>query len=139
MSRLATALGIGLTFLFSTGASADPAPAVPDVFCFRITDIERVPAGGPNAFLFEFEFLNWTGTPAEGIDLTMNVGTSSLVGGIPSIAVARVDENGRGGPPAARTSSRTTRRASARRSIPWRTRAAEAAATSVVCSTTGVP
>jgi len=75
-------------------AWADPPPRtdLPNVFCLRITDIERV-AGDDDRFLFELEILNWTGQPASGFSVATNVGTSAGV----TIVGAGVDSNGRGG------------------------------------------
>jgi hypothetical protein len=90
---------------FAGGAYADPPPTnppdivLPNVFCFRITDIERV-AGDPgaNAFNFEFEVLNWTNKPAASVALMSTVGSKAVVGAIPTISGNSIDVNGRGGP-----------------------------------------
>ena len=78
-----------------------PTPDFPLVFCFRFTDIERV-AGDVegDAFILEFEVLNWTGTDAFGLSLGATVGTSSIAGdGVDPVIVQNgIDANGRGGP-----------------------------------------
>ena len=89
-------LAAAVSMVICAPVLADP-PAVtnlPDVFCFRITDVERV-AGDAEAdrFLFEFEVLNWTNQQAAGISLATNVGTSAGV----TLAAASVDPDGRGG------------------------------------------
>lgn len=80
-----------------TGPSwADPPPNtdLPNVFCLRITDIERYEDDAEgDRFLFELEILNWTSAPASGFSVATNVGTSAGV----TIVGAGVDENGRGG------------------------------------------
>lgn len=78
---------------------ADPPPIqeIPEVFCFRITDIERV-GGDDDAFNFEFEVLNWTDTPAGGLYLAATVGQSPVAGNLPTVTGASIDVDGRGGP-----------------------------------------
>lgn len=87
---------------------ADPAPdnppgndPLPMVFCFRVTDIERVALfdGTPdNDFVFQFETLNWTGTAAGGVNLAGTIGTTTVLGTAPSIVGIGIDRDGRGGP-----------------------------------------
>jgi len=77
-------------------AWADPPPRtdLPNVFCLRITDIERYEGDAEgDRFLFELEILNWTQDPASGFSVATNVGTSAGV----TIVGAGVDSNGRGG------------------------------------------
>lgn len=86
-------------------AAADPVVSVPDVFCFRITDIERISGidgTDGNDFVFEFEVLNWTDKPAGGVKIVSNIGTSGrggspVVGASPTIAGIGIDRDGRGG------------------------------------------
>lgn len=87
-----------LVFAIPRRARADPVPiqsSIP-VFCFRITDIERV-APGSNKFRIEFEVLNWTHEPAYGVYIALNVGTGvKIVGGSPPFfAGASIDSDGR--------------------------------------------
>lgn len=78
--------------------SNPPGVELPRVFCFRITDIERVPGDMTgNAFIFEFEVLNWTNSPARGLSMASNIGTTAVVGAIPTITAIGIDPNGRGG------------------------------------------
>ncbi|NBC32355.1 MAG: DUF4347 domain-containing protein [Alphaproteobacteria bacterium] len=74
-------------------------PNLPDVFCFRITDIERV-VGDPedDAFVFSFEVLNWTDQPAFGLAVAATVGTRAVDAASPSITAIGIDSDGRGGP-----------------------------------------
>lgn len=72
-----------------------PRPDIPQVFCFRITDIiadKSDPEG--DRFIIEFEVLNWTDTPATGMMINTNVGVSSGPGS-PVFDSAAVDANGR--------------------------------------------
>ncbi len=81
---------------------ADPPPPttfpIPMVFCFRITDINRVP-GDPEGdrFNFEFEVLNWTNTESFDLYISRNTGTGFGVvqQARPFFAGAIVDPNGR--------------------------------------------
>jgi len=77
-----------------------PGPVVPPLFCFRITDIEKVPLDVTgDAFNIEFEVLNWTNLPATGLSLMTTVGSTALGGtAIPTITGLGVDPDGRGGP-----------------------------------------
>jgi len=96
---------IAAVLLPSHSVFAGPAPTglpmvtLPRVFCFRITDIEKVP-GDPtgNAFNFEFEVLNWTNSQASGLSLMTAVGSTAVAGTIPTITDAAIDADGRGGP-----------------------------------------
>ncbi len=75
------------TFTFGDPA---PDPDLPQVFCFRFTDIVDVksdPTG--NTFDFEFEVLNWTNLPASGLSMALT--TLSDV----SFEEARTDFDGR--------------------------------------------
>ena len=88
----------------SASGKADPPPPfppgieIPDVFCFRMTDIAEVD-GDPeeDRFIFQFELLNWTGTQSFGLYLALNTGTS--VTGVQQLAPffvgASIDSNGR--------------------------------------------
>jgi len=89
---------------------ADPPaqPQAPPVFCFRITDIERLPGDLTcKTWCIEFEVLNWSDTEACGMVLAPNVGTLAVgpgfaaagSGGPPAIYLADVDPDGRGGDP----------------------------------------
>lgn len=107
-SDLSTLFRVGMGLIASAiPVVADPAginpgtfirPA-PPVFCFRFTDIERLQNGGPNAFVFEFEVLNWSNQTAAGVALATTVGTTA--GGntlAPYFLANGIDPNGRGGP-----------------------------------------
>lgn len=99
-------LVVGGTLLaLASQVSADPPPApLPDVFCFKITDIERPisaytgddPVNGDliddDRFLFEFEVLNWTDSFVYGVQLSLNTGTTT-----PRLSDAFIDRDGRGG------------------------------------------
>ena len=79
--------------------SSNPQVVIPRVFCFRITDIERVPGDVEgDAFNFEFEVLNWTATPASGLFIATTIGTTAVDASIPIMALAGIDPDGRGGP-----------------------------------------
>lgn len=94
--------------LSASTAHADPPATVdaPEVFCFRITDIERISGldgSDGNDFVFEFEVLNWTDTPVAGVEIIANIGTSGrglgpAIGASPTIAGIGIDRDGRGGP-----------------------------------------
>ncbi len=80
--------------------SADPAPSgkpgvtLPPAFCFRITDIEPVPGDiTGEAFIIEFEVLNWAGRDADCLYIAANSGCSGSV----TLAAAGIDPDGRGG------------------------------------------
>ncbi len=78
---------------------ADPVPSsnIP-VFCFRITDIERVVGDpGDDRFRFEFEVLNWTHAEAFGVYIALNEGTGvgGVSGSAPFFAGAAIDSDGR--------------------------------------------
>ena len=89
-----------LAFASAGSALADPVPPESNlqVFCFRITDIERV-AGDPgnDRFRFEFEALNWTNDAASGIyiALTQGTGVGTVSGSAPFFAGAAIDQDGR--------------------------------------------
>ncbi len=95
-SRLALAAALQALIIPSRG-HADPVPPESNlqVFCFRITDIQRV-AGDPgnDRFRFEFEALNWTHQGAFSVYITLNVATG-LVLNAPRFAGAGIDMNGR--------------------------------------------
>jgi len=102
-------LSIAIASVLASGSAlADPPvsnPDIPPVFCFRITDIERptdaYDNGNPvtgtlvddDRFLVEFEVLNWTGSPATGLNMSLNAGSSDGV----TLAGAGIDRDGRGG------------------------------------------
>ncbi|MDA0657791.1 MAG: PEP-CTERM sorting domain-containing protein [Planctomycetota bacterium] len=82
-------------------AKADPPVALPpdfptdQLFCFRITDLERIPGDAEgNAFRVQLQVLNWTNHQADALIMSVNEGTT---GGV-RIANASIDINGRGGP-----------------------------------------
>jgi hypothetical protein len=87
-----------LAGVITSPALADPVPIGIDVFCFRFTDIKQS-EGDPedDRFEFEFESLNWTNMPAQGVFLSLNKGTG--FGGVqdeaPFLDGAGVDMNGR--------------------------------------------
>lgn len=96
-------IGSLVTALSASAAMADPVPILPEVFCFRITDIERISGldgTDGNDFVFEFEVLNWSDTPAAGVVIASTIGTSGL-GGFgstsPTISGIGIDADGRGG------------------------------------------
>jgi len=107
--RTATAIGAAAAVLWTGAAQADPPadPQAPPVFCFRITDIERLPGDLTGAtYCIEFEVLNWTDTPAAGVALVPNIGGGAAfpgffppgpIGGPPTMFQADVDPDGRGG------------------------------------------
>lgn len=102
--RRALTAGLALGFAAVPVLADPPAdPQIPGVFCFRITDIERVDLadGSPNNdYVFGFEVLNWTNRPAEGVFISSNRGTrvNPRVGdALPTIAGIGVDRDGRGG------------------------------------------
>jgi hypothetical protein len=103
-ARLGTVVAILAAFLAPPGSAfADPPPVamveLPRVFCFRITDIEKLPGDVTgNAFNFEFEVLNWSRLPASGLRIMTAIGSTALVGTIPTIGAALIDPDGRGGP-----------------------------------------
>jgi hypothetical protein len=76
-TQCAAATGL-LAVLLQSPAMADPppVPVFPEVFCFRITDIEDVksdPTG--KTFKFEFEVLNWAKRPAYGVSMALTTET----------------------------------------------------------------
>lgn len=93
-----------LVALPPTAGLSDPVPVnpfpspPPKVFCFRITDVEADP-NIPNRFTFEFEVLNWTNQPAYGLYGWLSTGTKAESGLPPTLVLATIDEDGRGGPP----------------------------------------
>lgn len=95
-------LAAAIASLIAGPALADPPPIgnLPNVFCFRITDIER-PVGGsatdPDKYFIEFEVLNWTGFDAAGLSLSLNAGTTNNSGDAIQIVDAYIDVDGRGG------------------------------------------
>ena len=101
---------VGLLVSVVGSSVADPVPPpspppgppplpFPQVFCFRITDIERVPGDvEADAFIFEFEALNWTATAAGGLSLAATIGTTNVDGFNPTIVGNGIDPDGRGGP-----------------------------------------
>ncbi len=97
-------------------AFADPpgAAQAPPVFCFRITDIEQLPGDLTcKTYCIEFEVLNWSDQDACGMIIAPNVGTLAIgpgfgggamgvagaTGAPPTIFLANVDPDGRGGTP----------------------------------------
>ncbi|MEM9295130.1 MAG: PEP-CTERM sorting domain-containing protein [Planctomycetota bacterium] len=98
-----TAILIGLIALPAASAHADPPviPDLPEVFCFRITDIERVNTGDAtpdNDFVFSFEALNWTNQNANGVTIRRaSELTQVQAGTIPTLIGAGIDRDGRGG------------------------------------------
>jgi|GEM_PF-3906625 len=108
-TRKLLAVAAGLAAALPVLADPPPAsdfPLPPNIFCFRITDVERplnayvddnpanaLKAGAEGRFLFEFEVLNWTNENAIGLQMAMNTGTSAGVG----LTDAFVDKDGRGG------------------------------------------
>ncbi|RMH25997.1 MAG: hypothetical protein D6693_07955 [Planctomycetota bacterium] len=107
---LLAAAGAGVALSTVAQVTADPPalPALPSVFCFRITDIERVPGDISDcAFTIEFEVLNWADRPAGAMFIAQNIGGFGAVpaffppfipSGPPRLAGAGVDPDGRGGP-----------------------------------------
>ncbi|MBI3241091.1 MAG: DUF11 domain-containing protein [Chloroflexi bacterium] len=87
-----------LAFASVGRALADPVPSQSNipVFCFRITDIQRV-AGDPgnDKFRFEFEVLNWSNGEAFGVYIALDEGTSAVSGSAPFFAGADIDADGR--------------------------------------------
>lgn len=81
----------------------------PPVFCFRITDIEKLPGDiSGSVYCIEFECLNWSDTPASGVAIVPNVGGFAVfppfvpgpgTGAPPTIFRADIDPDGRGGAP----------------------------------------
>ena len=97
-SKLALAAAV-LALTIPSRGHADPVPPTSNltVFCFRITDIQRV-AGDPgnDRFRFEFEVLNWTHQQAFSVYIAQNVATGLVVGDpAPFFAGAAIDMNGR--------------------------------------------
>ena len=85
-------------------AYADPPPNLdlPTVFCFRVTDIERVVDSqgtvvDDSSFYVTFEVLNWTNRPATGVKLDLASDTGGGTSPGVSIGDAFIDVNGRGG------------------------------------------
>jgi uncharacterized repeat protein (TIGR01451 family) len=95
---IVTLLAAVLALAISGHALADPVPPESNlqVFCFRITDIQRV-AGDPgnDRFRFEFESLNWTNDAAAGVYIALNEGTGAVIGSAPFFAGADIDADGR--------------------------------------------
>ncbi|NEO89916.1 MAG: PEP-CTERM sorting domain-containing protein [Moorea sp. SIO3G5] len=94
-------IGVGVAVV--TGAVSNPAfadpppePQLPNVFCFRFTDIKAV-EGDPeqDRFQFEFEVLNWANAPVTDVTIWRNIGTSVKKGVKPFFAGASIDPNGR--------------------------------------------
>lgn len=85
-------------------AVADPPPPeppgieIPEVFCFRITDLADV-LGDPEGdrFKLEFEILNWTATEAHRLYLSLSTGTgrNGSRQAKPFIVGSKIDPNGR--------------------------------------------
>ena len=83
---------------------ADPPTSPPPcnvllgpLFCFRTTDISR-DVGDSNKFQFEFTVVNWTGTDAAGLILTLNTGPNpggGVPAGAPRFSGGSIDANGR--------------------------------------------
>jgi hypothetical protein len=94
-------IGSLVTALSASTATADPVPILPEVFCFRITDIGRISGldgTDGNDFVFEFEVLNWSDTPAAGVVIASTIGTSGFGSTSPTISGIGIDADGRGGP-----------------------------------------
>lgn len=86
---------------FTMPALADPPPPppsntiLPDVFCFRFTDVKAVEDDPEqDRFIFSFEVLNWTDTPASGVRFAMSTGGFDA-GKDLGVTGAQVDSNGR--------------------------------------------
>lgn len=93
-------IGIGtiVSGVFASPAFADPVPIPIEVFCFRFTDIKQSEADPEgNRFEFEFESLNWTNMPAQGVYMALNEGTGlgGVEGEAPFLDGVGIDENGR--------------------------------------------
>lgn len=70
--------------------SSPPPPALPQVFCFRITDIKMVEDDPEwDAFEIEFEVLNWSDMEATDVDIALTAESEV------DFAGAGVDPNGR--------------------------------------------
>ncbi|REJ82715.1 MAG: hypothetical protein DWQ36_20040 [Acidobacteria bacterium] len=73
----------GLSFvaalaLTGTALGNPPPPSpfpIPDVHVLRITDVGPIPQRGPLPNAIMFEVMNWTDTPAYGVELVLNVAT----------------------------------------------------------------
>ncbi len=93
-----TLLVVALALIIPGRTLADPVPPESNlqVFCFRITDIQRV-AGDPgnDRFRFEFESLNWTHDGASSIYIALTEGTSAVSGSAPFFVGADIDTDGR--------------------------------------------
>lgn len=97
MKMTRTLVAAAVSMAIAGPALADPPanPDLPSVFCFRITDMERVAGDAEgDAFRVEFEVLNWTGLDAAGVKMSLTQGTSAGV----TIDGASIDPDGRGGP-----------------------------------------
>ncbi|MDJ1182586.1 hypothetical protein PMH09_05205 [Roseofilum sp. BLCC_M143] len=70
-------------------ADPPPNPPLPDIFCFRITDIDAVTDPEGDKFQIEFEVLNWTHLPATDVDIALDIATDV------SFDAAFIDANGR--------------------------------------------
>jgi hypothetical protein len=102
--QLVALFAIGFLMVVAPGW-ADPFPPpppgveIPQVFCFRVTDIAAV-AGDPEGdrFTFEIEILNWTNRETFDLYFALNPGTGfpgPPVQQAPFFAGASVDLNGR--------------------------------------------
>lgn len=102
------ALALTLVALPNSPTLADPPPPTPvdlpvdifgpaRVFCYRVTDIKQVGDPAENNFQFEFEVLNWSNRPADGVSISLNEGTEAgnRQGSAPSLFIAGVDQTGR--------------------------------------------
>lgn len=91
-----TATTLGLT---TDIAKADPValPDLPNVFCFRLTDIKSVTGDAEgDKFQFEFESLNWTTGEVDQVQILRNEGTTALPSSArPFFTNASIDQNGR--------------------------------------------
>lgn len=82
---------ISSIFALPNQVKADPPPArVPQVFCFKIMDV-AISQTTPGRVTIEFEALNWSDTPADGIEMIL----AQPVNGDVTISSASIDSNGR--------------------------------------------
>jgi|GEM_PF-2968325 MYXO-CTERM domain-containing protein len=124
MTRTHCIMFVLVSLAGTSAALADPPPPppppprpelfpaiLPQMFCFRVSDIERVPSS-TNGFILSFEVLNWTNVSAEGLVVAQNQLSTGLQGAAPrfssstipgltggqSFGGASIDPDGRGGP-----------------------------------------
>ncbi|GGA34395.1 PEP-CTERM sorting domain-containing protein [Okeania sp. KiyG1] len=92
---IASTFGVGVKVALADPA-VNPPTTLPQVFCFRFTDIKAVeddPEG--DKFQIAFEVLNWSNQPAAGVRIALNQGTRGFEGAAPTLAGAGIDANGR--------------------------------------------